>query len=247
MIERNTGERLIYATPADLAAAVADAFIDDARSAIEERGAFFGSLSGGTTPRAVYQLLAQSPRNELVDWKHVFLYFGDERCVPPDSDESNYKMAYDALLSRVAIPTENVHRIRGEDDPPAAARDYAKLLIEALGDSPCFDLIMLGMGADGHTASLFPGTDPRTDEDRLVRAVYVEKFHAHRITIAPPVINNARHVLVAAEGLTKAPALYAALRGPNDPVQIPIQIVSPAHGRLTWYVDQAAAAELSAK
>lgn len=243
MIERNLGELHIFETPDEVAAAVADAFVTDARTAIEQRGAFFVALSGGTTPKAAYRLLSQEPRASAVDWAHVHVYFGDERCVPPDSDDSNYKMALDAFL-RAMVPEQNVHRIHGEEDPLEAARDYAQLLIQTMGDIPVFDLIMLGMGADGHTASLFPGTDPRVDEDRLVRAVYVEKMQTYRITLTPLVINNARHVLIATVGLAKAPALYAVRLGPYDPLEHPIQIVAPVHGRLSWYVDKAAAAEL---
>lgn len=247
MIDRNLGDLHVFDTPEHVAAAVADAFETDARRAIDERGAFFVALAGGTTPKAAYALLAQAPRAQAVDWRHVHVYFGDERCVGPESDESNYKMARQALLSHVPLPEENVHRIRGEDEPQQAARDYAGQLVQAMGDTPVFDLIMLGMGADAHTASLFPGSDPRTDEERLVRAVYVEKLSTHRITLTPRVLNNARHVLVATEGLPKAPALYAVRCGPYDPVERPIQILAPRSGTLSWYVDRKAAAELPSK
>lgn len=243
MIERNLGELRIFETSDAVAAAVADAFVEDARNAIEQRGAFFVALAGGTTPKAAYRLLAQEPRASAVDWTHVHVYFGDERSVPPDSDDSNYKMALDAFLHAM-VPPQNVHRMQGEEDPLSAARDYAQLLIQTMGDMPAFDLIMLGMGADGHTASLFPGTDPRVDDERLVRAVYVEKMQTYRITLTPLVINNARHVVIATEGLAKAPALYAVRLGPYEPLEHPIQIVAPVHGRLSWYVDKAAAAEL---
>jgi 6-phosphogluconolactonase len=247
MIERNPGELRVFLDAREVAAAVADAFVDDARTAISQRGAFFVALAGGTTPKAAYQLLAQEPRVGAVDWQRVHVYFGDERCVPPDSDDSNYKMAREAFLSRVPVPEQNVHRMHGEADPLTAARDYAQLLVQTVGEVPQFDFIMLGMGADGHTASLFPGTDPLVDNERLVRAVYVEKLKANRITLTPLVINNARHVLISTEGLAKAPALYAVRMGPYEPVEHPIQIVAPVRGTLSWYVDQAAAAELSAK
>ena len=244
MIDRNLGELRVFETPEALAAGLADAFVDDARRAIEDHGAFFVALAGGTTPKNAYRLLAQEPRRSNVDWNHVFVYFGDERCVAPDSAESNYKMATDAFLHGVNIPADHVHRMHGEDDPAKAARDYAALLIQTMGDLPRFDLLMLGMGADGHTASLFPGTDPMTDSDRLVRAPYVEKFSTHRITVTPLVINNAAHVVIATEGLPKAPALYAVREGPYEPQTHPIQIVAPTNGKLSWFVDRAAAAEL---
>jgi len=245
MIERNLGELRVLDSPGELAAALAVAFADDAFEAIQSRGAFFVALAGGTTPKNAYRLLADQPLRSRIDWNRVFIYFGDERCVPPDSAESNYRMAYDALLQAVNLPADHVHRMRGEDDPLAAAREYEQLLIQTMGDLPRFDLVMLGMGTDGHTASLFPGTDPRTDNDRLVRAPYVEKLGAYRITITPRVINNARRVVVAAEGLSKAPAVYAVREGPYDPVVHPIQVVEPRDGRLTWLIDRAAAAELS--
>lgn len=244
MIERNLGDLQIFAEPDALAAALADAFVDDARNAIEQRGAFFVALAGGTTPKNAYHLLAQEPRRSEVDWNNVFVYFGDERSVPPESDQSNYKMAADAFLRDVNVPADHVHRMRGEADPPAAAREYAELLIQTMGDQPHFDLVLLGMGADGHTASLFPGTDPLTDDERLVRAVWVEKMSTHRITVTPLVINNARHVVIATEGDSKAPALYAVREGPYDPRTHPIQIVAPVNGRLSWFVDRAAAARL---
>jgi 6-phosphogluconolactonase len=247
MIERNRGELQILDGADQLAAALAETFIEDANEAIAQRGAFFVALAGGTTPKNAYQLLAQEPRRSRIDWNHVFIYFGDERCVPPDNPESNYKMASDAFLRAVNLPGDHVHRMRGEEDPPKAAREYADLLLQTMGDRPRFDLVMLGMGADGHTASLFPGTDPFTDNERLVRAPYVEKFSTHRITITPLVINNAGHVVIATEGLPKAPALYAVREGPYEPSIHPIQAVAPSHGKLTWLVDRAAAAELPQK
>jgi 6-phosphogluconolactonase len=234
----------VFPTPDALAAAVADVFVDDCRSAQKERGRFFVALAGGTTPKAAYGLLAQPPRRGAIDWSRVELFFGDERCVPPDDPESNYRMAREALIDAVPLPAQNVHRIRGEDEPREAARQYAQLLRETMGDLPRFDLIMLGMGPDGHTASLFPGTDPQTDETQLVRAPFVDAQHGYRVTMTPLVINNARHVLIATEGLPKAPALYAVLKGPYDPEVHPVQIVAPASGKLSWYVDGAAAAEL---
>lgn len=242
--ERAKGELHVFPGPADVAAAVADAFIADAQKAIAQRGAFFVALAGGTTPKAAYELLGQEPRRSRVDWTRVQIFFGDERCVPPDNPESNYKMAADAFLRAAAVPPQNVHRMRGEDDPLQAAQEYAALLVDMLGESPRFDLIMLGMGTDGHTASLFPGSDPHTDDALLVRAPYVEKMGSHRITLTPAVLNNARHVMVATEGLAKAPALYAVREGPYDPSVHPIQVLAPRSGILSWYVDRAAAAEL---
>lgn len=244
MNARDAGELRIADDPAQLAQRLAETFAADAADAIAQRGAFFVALSGGTTPKAAYDLLGCDPLKSAVDWNHVFVYFGDERCVPPDNPNSNYKMARDAFLAAAGVPEANVHRMHGEEDPQTAARDYAALLVQTLGDEPRFDCILLGMGPDGHTASLFPGTNPLIDDDRLVRAAYVEKFSSWRITLTPRVINNARHVVVATEGLPKAPALYAVREGPYDPTIHPIQIVAPRDGALTWLVDRAAAAEL---
>ncbi|HET9393446.1 MAG TPA: 6-phosphogluconolactonase [Candidatus Rubrimentiphilum sp.] len=245
MSERNCGELRIYETPGDLEKALADLVVTDAKEAIRERGAFYVALAGGRTPQAAYALLAANGRRDAIDWQHVFIYFGDERCVPPESDDSNYKMASDALLSMVPVPPQNVHRMHGEDDPARAARAYAQALVETMGESPRFDLILLGMGADGHTASLFPQADPGTDDDQLVRAVYVEKLGGYRLTLTPRVINNARHVAIALVGSEKAPILRVVREGPYDPVNYPVQIVSPVDGTLTWLVDRSAAAPLT--
>lgn len=247
MSERDPGELRVFPTPEAVAQAVADAFVEDAREAVGARGTFFVALAGGTTPKAAYHFLAQEPRRSAIDWRNVQMFFGDERCVPPEDADSNYKMACDAMLNALAVPAENVHRMEGEIDPQTAAARYAALLRERLGDEPRFDLIMLGMGADGHTASLFPGSDPHADEDQLVRAPYVDKMKSYRITLTPRVLNNARHIIVATEGLTKAPALYAVRKGPYDPQLHPIQALAPVDGSLTWYVDRAAAAELAAQ
>jgi 6-phosphogluconolactonase len=239
--ERPNADLRIFETPEAVAAALADLFSAQANSATAERGAFFVALAGGRTPQRAYALLGEPGPYDSVDWQRTFVYFGDERCVPPESDESNYKMAFDSLLSRVPIPQPNVHRMHGEDEPARAARAYAQLLVEMMGEAPRFDLVLLGMGADAHTASLFPGTDPRTDQEQLVRAPFVETLGAHRLTFTPLVINNARRIAIVAEGSEKAEALRAALEGPYDPVKYPVQIVSPHDGELMWLVDKAAA------
>ncbi len=239
MSERAAAEFVVCENPGSLAGAVADAFVSDAQAAIGARGAFFTALAGGTTPKAAYELLAQEPRRSRVEWERVQIFFGDERCVEPTSHDSNYRMAEQAFL-QACVPPANVHRIHGEDDPPQAAADYADLLVTLMGAQPRFDLIMLGMGPDGHTASLFPGIDPRTDEELLVRAVFAERLNAHRVTFTPAVLNAARHVLVAAEGEGKASILKSVRSDKKDPVRYPVQIVAPRTGLLSWYVDRAA-------
>lgn len=241
-----SGELVLLADPGELAQHLADLIVSDARAAIQEHGRFRIALAGGTTPKAAYALLAAEPRRSAVEWGNCEIYFSDERCVPPESSESNYRMAAESLLQHVPIPREQIHRMEGEDDPPAAAHHYADLLIRQLGDPPRLDTVLLGMGADGHTASLFPGTDPLTDNALLVRAPFVAKLQAYRLTLTPLVINNASHVVIAVEGLPKASALYAVREGAHDPVLHPIQIVAPSSGRLTWLTDRAAAAEIIA-
>lgn len=233
-----------------LARTVADRFASHARAAIEARGRFYVALAGGSTPKAAYALLASPEYRDSVPWEHVRFFFGDERCVPPQSDESNYKMAKTALLDALGVPGAYVFRIHGEDEPARAARLYAETLLRELPGPhapPRFDLVMLGMGPDGHTASLFPGSDPLTDDELLVRAPFVEKFGTYRITLTPRMLNAACDVDVATAGPTKTEALAAVLDGPYDPRTYPIQIVNPTGGRLTWLVDRVAAEKLKVK
>ena len=208
------------------------------------RGSFYVALAGGSTPAAAYRLLAASAFDDL-DWPKIFFFFGDERCVPPDNDRSNFKMARTTLLAPRDIAPGHIFRMEGEIDPATAARTYADVLRAELGALPRFDLVMLGMGPDGHTASLFPGSDPTTDDELLVRAPFVEKFAEYRITLTPLVINAARRIAIATAGEEKAEALAHVLEGPYDPTTYPIQIVEPVEGILNWFVDKAAAARLT--
>lgn len=236
-----SGELHVFQTPDLLAQGIADAFVAAARDAIAARQLFTVALAGGTTPRGAYALLAAKPRRLQVDWGAVRFYFGDERCVPPNDPESNYRTARDAMLAPLQVPAEHVYRMRGEDEPTAAAIGYARLLHDTLGASPQLDLCMLGIGADGHTASLFPGHDPMTDNGDLARAVYAESVDMWRLTITPKIINNAREVLFGVSGSEKAAALHAIREGPYDPQRYPAQIVKPHAGRILWLVDTAAA------
>lgn len=238
------GRVQIFADPEAVAHALADLFVNVGQAATADRGCFRVALSGGNTPRAAYGLLAQEPRRDALSWSDVFVYFGDERCVPPDDEQSNYLMAEKAFLADVPIPAPNVHRIRGEIDPAAAAADYATILRTDLGEPPRFDLVLLGLGPDGHTASLFPGTSPLTDDAALVRAVYAESQGMWRVTITPELINAARTVAFAVDGSEKAAILGAVLEGEYDPTKYPAQIVAPESGGLTWLVDALAAGQL---
>lgn len=238
---RESGELFVFDTPADVAKALAELFIRFGQQAIETRGRFCVALAGGRTPKATYELLAKQPYASAFDWKKVEIFFGDERCVPPDSAQSNYKMANDAFLSAVGIPDENVHRMRGEVDPEEAALMYREDVVNTLGNEPRLDLVILGMGPDGHTASLFPGTDPLDGDEMLVRAVYSTSQQQWRITLTPRVINNARTVAFAAEGTEKTWILKQVREGPYEPAKLPSQIIAPRDGRLVWLVDRAAA------
>lgn len=227
-----------------LAEHVADRFIEDAEEAISMHGVFNVALAGGSTPKAAYELLGADPRRGEVDWEKVRFFWSDERCVPPTDDESNYKMAKLAMLDKLGIDPAHVHRMAGEDQPERAASSYADVIRRHLGPDPRFDLIMLGMGPDGHTASLFPGSSPATDDRLLVNAPFVPKFNTYRITFTPHLLNNARAVVIATAGPSKTDVLERVLRGPYDPNTYPVQIVAPAGGSLTWYVDRVAAAKL---
>jgi 6-phosphogluconolactonase len=233
--------------------AAADYFAARASEAIAESGRFAVALSGGNTPRGTYALLASDPYAARIAWKHVHFFWSDERCVPPDDVASNYRMACDTLLDRVPVPAANVHRIAGESTPDAAAADYEselrRFFTAAHGPPPSapgrsFDLVFLGMGDDGHTASLFPGTAAVRENRRWVVAHHVDKLAAWRITLTPPVINSARNVVFLVSGAEKAAALRRAVNGAHDPDAVPAQAVAPREGRLQWLVDATAAAEL---
>jgi len=249
VLERST---LIVVRDAEaLAERVARHTLDAGAQALARRGRFDVALAGGSTPKAAYELIASSRFRGELDWSRVRFFFGDERCVPPDDDQSNFKMARTTLLDPLGIAPTAIFRMRGEDDPQAAAAAYAEILRAELelddAGAPVLDLVMLGMGPDGHTASLFPGTDPLEDDDLLVRAPYVEKFATFRLTLTPKTIDAAHEVAVATAGDTKTDALAAVLDGPFDPQRYPVQIVRPRNGTLTWLVDDVAAAKLRSR
>ncbi|HET9281823.1 MAG TPA: 6-phosphogluconolactonase [Candidatus Angelobacter sp.] len=241
-----TPEIKILPDAAALNRAVAQAFQTTAEQAIAQRDRFSVALSGGNTPRSVYSLLAQQYKTSL-PWNKIYIFFGDERCVPPDHPDSNYRMANEALLSHVPIPSENVHRIRAELDPKAAAKDYESQLRSffqlANNSWPRFDLIMLGLGQDGHTASLFPGSSALEEKSRLVAPTWVEKKKTFRITLTYPVVNNAAEVEFLVSGSGKAQILKDVLN-PSGSGAFPAQGINPEHGRLLWLLDQAAASLL---
>jgi 6-phosphogluconolactonase len=203
-------------------------------------------LSGGSTPRGVYELLGSAQYRGRIDWKNVHLFWGDERCVGPTRPESNYRMANESLIRHIAIPPQNVHRTRGEIKPQEAAResesDVRRFFGLKEGEFPRFTLVLLGIGEDGHTASLFPGTPVMEEKRRIVADVYVEALAASRVTLTIPAFNNAATVVFLASGRTKAEILKNVLE--DGEVRYPAQRINPASGRLFWLVDKDAASRL---
>ena len=221
-----------------LAQAAAQEFHRAAEAAIQEHGRFSIALSGGNTPRTVYSLLASE--HQQLPWDRIHIFFGDERHVPPDHPDSNFRMATESLLSKVPIPEQNIHRIHAELDAEAAAAEYEQQLVNFfhLGNQemPRFDLIFLGIGEDGHTASLFPGSKALSEMSRRVVANWVEKFKTFRITLTFPVLNHAAEVVFLVSGADKGKILSEVLR-PGAP-NYPAQTIQPEDGRLLWLVDE---------
>lgn len=240
---------LVVSTPAALAEEAAERFVEAQTRAISESGRFTVALSGGSTPQSLYARLAVEPFRSLVDWERVTICWGDERCVPPQHPDSNYRLAHDLLLSRVPVRPENVHRMRGEaSDPARAAAEYADQLRTIFGlkhgERPRFHLILLGMGADGHTASLFPRSHALEEETRLVVATHVETVGGYRLTLTLPVLNASAAALFLVAGDDKAERLRAVLMGTPSP-EVPASLVRLERGTLHWIVDRAAAGRLA--
>lgn len=233
----------IYADEYRLARTAAEFFVTTARQAIEANGRFSVALSGGSTPESLHTLLATDTYAPRIDWANVHIFWGDERCVPPDNIDSNYRSANQMLLDSVPIPTENVHRMQGEIEPAQAAQSYEAELRAFFGDSdlPRFDLIYLGLGADGHTASLFPHTDALQAEDQWVVPNYVEDIRAWRLTLTAPAINAAANVVFLVTGDRKAAILREVLQGEQQPDKLPAQMIQPTDGKLVWLLDESAA------
>jgi 6-phosphogluconolactonase len=221
-------------------------FAQAAADSLRERGAFSVALAGGSTPKGLYALMADDPQlRQMIPWPQIDFFWGDERHVPPDHPDSNYRMAQEAMLAKVPVTPERVHRVRAElPDAPAAAAMYDAEVRASIGSGttvPRLDLVLLGMGTDGHTASLFPGTLALSERSHLVVANWVERMHAYRITMTLPLLNAARRVLVLAAGADKASRVRDALQPPPDAPPLPIQLVRPDDGRTTWLLDRDAA------
>jgi len=239
--------------PAALARRAAQYFLEMSREAVEARGRARIAISGGSTPKATFALLADpnGPWRAHMPWENLELYWVDERCVPPDHADSNYRMTREAMLDQVPLRPEQIHRIQGELEPEAAAAHYESELRNSFrlegAESPRFDLVALGMGPDGHTASLFPGTEAIHEIGRLAVANHVpQQKESWRITLTWPVINHSSSVFFLIAGQDKAAVLNEVLTGPHDPERLPSQLIWPASGILTLILDKAAAALLPA-
>ena len=240
----------ILADATAIAQTAAAEFLEAAREAVHEKDCFRVALAGGSTPKALYELLGNNRLLQaMVPWSKMQLFFGDERHVPPDAAESNFRIVKETLLAKAPLKSRQVHRINSElARADEAAEQYEQELravfgLEA-GELPCFDLVLLGMGADGHTASLFPGTKALREDRRLAVANWVGKLYDDRITLTPPVLNNAARVIFMAHGAEKALALKAVLEGPHEPQQLPAQMIRSKAGKVLWLVDVAAASML---
>ena len=240
----------ILADAAAIARRAAETFIDATTAAAKEKGIFSVALAGGSTPKALYALLVSDALRGQLPWDKMQVFFGDERHVGPDHPDSNFRMATEAMISKSPLRAEQVHRIKAENpDTEQAARDYEQELRShfklAHGEAPRFDLVLLGMGNEGHTLSLFPGTKALRDNGRLVMRNWVGKLFAERVTLTAPAVNNAAQVIFMVAGAEKAPALKAVLEGPYEPEQLPAQLIQPKNGKLLWLVDTAAGSMLS--
>jgi 6-phosphogluconolactonase len=240
----------VFPTPDELAVAAADRFVAAAAAAIDATETFSVALSGGSTPRALFSLLASEAYASRVAWPRVHFFWGDERCVPPDDDASNYRMARETLLDHVPVRAANVHRMRGEDPPMAAAEQYERDLRAAfstptgaphVAPGARFDLVLLGLGTNGHTASLFPHHQAVRERTRWVMAENMELLQMWRITLTPAILNASAEILFLVSGRDKSVVLRRVLYGARETDELPAQAIAPEDGRLHWMVDAAAA------
>lgn len=236
----------ILATANDCHRAAADHIVKLSAQATQDRGSFSIALSGGSTPRGLYELLTREPYASSIEWQRWQVFFGDERGVPPDHPESNFRMAKEALFDHVALPQGRVHRLRGEAQLEEAAAAYEKTLRQTLGESPALDLVLLGIGADGHTASLFPGTPALGEERRWVVAVRTgAPAGTPRLTMTLPLLNQARSIVFLATDAAKAEMVRRAIAPHSSEPAIPASLVRPSNGSLHWFLTTEAASALS--
>lgn len=230
-----------YSNKQALLTATAERMVNCIVQAIQKNGVCNIALSGGNTPGGVFSLLASDSNRDQVDWDRLHVFWGDERMVPPEHNDSNFRMARETLLDHIKIPDENVHRMRGEIAPEAAAIEYAELLHNHFkGSFPCFDVILLGLGEDGHTASLFPETDAVGECEKHAVAVFVPKLNSWRVTLTFPVINAAREVLFLVSGKSKSDMIQRIMSIKQPDKKIPATMVNPQNGELHWMLDSEA-------
>lgn len=236
----------IFDTAEKLAEAAAHKIVEIARTAFARSGSLSIALSGGNTPRLTYKLLATDGFRDCIPWQEANVFFVDERCVPHDHPDSNYGTIQKDLLSKVGVPSSNVHAIEGEGDPATNASRYENELRTFFSELqwPRFDLVLLGLGADGHTASLFPRTTALNETKHWVTENRVEKLSSARITLTAPAINYASNIIFLVSGDEKAECLAAVFKGPRDPENLPAQLIQPVNGSLIWLVDRPAASQL---
>ena len=245
-----TREVRVYSNALLLNRALAERVASISEKAIAARGRFVVCLAGGNTPRAAYELMTTQEYTNLIDWQNAYVFWGDERCVPPESPESNARMVRETLLNFVPVPVNHINRIHGELEPEIAAQEYEKILRgffrnRAGSEKPRFDLVLLGMGVDGHTASLFPGTPVLSEQTRLVAAQYIRSLNTWRVTLTPPALNAAANVIFLVAGSEKADTVKSVIEGPEIPNQLPSQLIKPENGNLLWLLDEAAASRLT--
>ena len=241
----------IFADAEAMSKAVANTLVEHISASLQTSDVYSIALSGGATPRRLYSLLAGDPElRRQIPWDRVHFFWGDERHVPPNHPESNYRMVFETMLSKVPIPADNIHRMRGEDpDADKAAGDYAREIRRFFGiksgQIPVFNCALLGLGTDGHTASLFPATSALAETERLAVANWVTKFKSYRITLTLPVFNNAAQILFLVNGEEKAETLKAVLEGNRQSSRYPAQRIQPSDGELIWFLDRSAAGRLT--
>ncbi len=232
----------ILSTPDEVISQIAEDIVTLANDTITSRGRFNIALSGGNSPRKLYETLASSPLSDEFPWENTYFFFGDERYVPSDDPDNNAKMAREAMLTKMSVPADHIFAINTAHSPNEAANDYSHRILEHFKlDEPAFDLILLGLGDDAHTASLFPHTRVLAETDALVKEVKMLQDHSWRISFTRPLINKARKIFFMTFGEKKAEAVWQVLEGDQYEFQYPAQFVRPVSGEVSWYVDEAAA------
>lgn len=243
-MRRKNTNLLICKNEECVAREAAERFMCAAIKSIAETGEFYVAISGGNSPKELFKLLASDEFARFIPWNKTRVFFTDERCVPPDSQDSNYRLAYDLFLSKVPVSVSNIYRFPSELPPEEAADIYNETIGKVMGYERQFDLVILGMGSDTHTASLFPHSPALKEMNRFATANYVEKLNAYRLTLTIPVLSSARSIMILVIGQEKAEALSIALNGDYDPYFHPVQAIQPTQGNVLWIVDKEAASKL---